>query len=428
MNKAFRFLIIGITCISIYACGSKKAPTGGAVDTVKPTILSSLPEEYGDISEGKIELTFSKPLDKASITQGIYIYPPIDAKKITYAPNTITIRILEKLQDNTNYYVTLTSRIKDTHDIAMESNQTIIYRNGKLSDRHISGNLIYEKTQDNGKPISLSLLSADSLMIISKVLSGNTYTIDALNPGIHILRAYIDLNSNGRYDFSKEPYFEGKSNDREISNLDINLAYADTTMPSIRGVKAISNREIEIDFSEELSSYDRLNIVRNADQKLLPARIVNFEGDRIFILTEEADTSRYTIHLDNATDLKGNASKVIRYPFNGTSRADDTAPTVTYTNPRRGTSVNTLRPEIEVHFSEIIPAANFRYSLQASDSKDEIPVELTQKDRRIYKLKPKKDLQNYKTYYLVIKADTADISGNKLGTDYSLEFLPLYRH
>jgi len=55
-------------------------------------------------------------------------------------------------------------------------------------------------------------------------------------------------------------------------------------------------------------------------------------------------------------------------------------------------------------------------------------LELIQKDRRIYKLKPKKDLQNYKTYYLVIKADTADISGNKLETDFSLEFLPLYRH
>ncbi|MDZ4182513.1 MAG: Ig-like domain-containing protein, partial [Candidatus Cloacimonadaceae bacterium] len=113
MNKVFKALIIIALAVSLYSCGSKKSPTGGAVDAEKPTVLTTLPAQFGQISEGRILIDFSKPMDKSSITQGIYIYPPIADKKISLDKNSISIRILEKLKENTNYYVTLTTRLKD---------------------------------------------------------------------------------------------------------------------------------------------------------------------------------------------------------------------------------------------------------------------------------------------------------------------------
>jgi hypothetical protein len=59
------------------ACGSKKGPTGGDPDLIKPKVLSTSPAELGDISSGLIEIDFDKPMDKSSITNAIYFYPPL---------------------------------------------------------------------------------------------------------------------------------------------------------------------------------------------------------------------------------------------------------------------------------------------------------------------------------------------------------------
>jgi len=87
-----------LSAILQFGCGSKRNPTGGPEDTTKPELLASLPAEFADISEGVIELSFSKHLDKSSVTTGLYIYPLIQNKKVVVERNKITIRINEPLR------------------------------------------------------------------------------------------------------------------------------------------------------------------------------------------------------------------------------------------------------------------------------------------------------------------------------------------
>ena len=75
MKKVFELALLLALLLTLASCGSKKSPTGGPEDLDRPAILSSLPAQFGQITNGRIEINFSKPLDKSSVTQAVYIYP-----------------------------------------------------------------------------------------------------------------------------------------------------------------------------------------------------------------------------------------------------------------------------------------------------------------------------------------------------------------
>lgn len=428
MNKVFKLSILFLSLFILLSCGSKRPPTGGPVDSEKPIVIASSPEAYGNISNRRIEISFSKALDKSTLTSAIYIYPPIANKKINYESNTIIIQINETLQKDTNYFVTLTTRLKDTRGNALEKNQTLIFRSGILSDKRISGNILYEDARDSALPILLNILSADSLIVMSRELKGNSYLIEALNPVPYILKAYIDKNQNGRYDFAQEPYFEGKSAATMIENMDLNLAYKDSTLAQIRGVRSISQREIEISFTEEISSYGELAIFTVAENTPLPIQIRQLRKDKLHLITAEQDTSRYQLIIEKLRDLKQNETKRAGLQFGGSTTKSETAPAVISSNPRNGTSVNALNPILELTFTKIIPKDRIRFKLLSADKKEEIPLKVLSSDSNIYRFQAAKSLQNYRSYLLIIEKETSDVFGNEMEKDYELSFLPLFRN
>ncbi len=427
MNKVFKFGFVAILILALAACGSKKPPTGGPVDVERPVVTASVPEVFGDISDKRIEITFSKALDKTTIASSIYIYPPIRNKKISYDNNTITIQLNDDLLVNTNYFVTLSPRLKDTRGNALERSQTLVYRNGVLNESKISGNIDYELAEDIGLPIAVNLLSADSLLIMSTRIEGKTYSLEGLNPIGHIIRAYIDKDRNGRYDFSKEPFFEGRTEAAKFVNLDINLTYRDTTLAQIRSVRSLSAREIEISFSEEIASLGELAIFRVRDNEPLPVKLRSLAKSKLNLITAEQDTSRYQLIVEQIRDPKGNVTSRAGMQFNGSTRQDTIALKIIGSSPRNGTSVNSLQPHLSVTFSRIIPRENISFELRSSESKDKIRMDLLSGDSNTYVFRPSIPLRNYRSYTLVILKNTKDVFGNTLDKDFELNFLPLFR-
>ncbi|MBP7310716.1 MAG: Ig-like domain-containing protein [Candidatus Cloacimonetes bacterium] len=424
-NKLTLIAIIYIAILLVFmsGCGSRKSPTGGPQDVDKPTVLASLPAEYGDISKGTIEISFSKEMDKGSLANSIYIYPPVEKRKISLDGATLKIKLNEALKQDTNYFVTLTTRLKDVRGNALAKNQTLIFSSGNLLDNRIMGAITYEDKSDMGLPIELSLFSPDSLLVLSTELRGGIYILGNLNPQKHTLRAFIDKNLNNRYDFGADPYFEGSSDGAKVATIDLQMAYADSSMPRIKKIVQLSNRELSVELSEAIKGFREIKISGTDSPKLVHKIL---EEDKISILCAPLDSTEYTLELSGAEDKKGNVAEELKLKFRFTAAADTLAPRISYTLPRNGASVNSLSPILELHFSEIIPEENIAVKLFMGSR--EVPIKQLSGTGRIHRFQATEELDNYKAYILKVLPSTSDFSGNKLKEAFELNFLPLKRN
>ena len=180
-KKTMKYMLKLIFMIFIFtgliSCGHKQNPTGGKKDTIHPEIVSVIPDEYSDITDSNIEIIFSKPIERSTILSGIYIYPPILKKKYSWDGNILTIKVLEELDKNTNYYFNFSEKIKGEHGNSLDKSSLFVFASGKLNSNRISGNFLFEEIEDKNKPIQMTILTADSTEIFSLESSGETYLI-----------------------------------------------------------------------------------------------------------------------------------------------------------------------------------------------------------------------------------------------------------
>jgi hypothetical protein len=425
--KLLRAGIMAWLLFSLCACGSKRGPTGGEADTEQPTVLSSAPAEMGDISDGIIEIDFSKPLDKASITNSVYIYPPVSERRISLSKATLRIEILDQLQADTNYFVTLSTRIKDLRGNALDKAHSLVFRHGDGALASISGLIEYENPEDIGASVNLSVFSADSLLVLMQELQGQSYEISSLNPATYSLRAYIDKNLNGRYDETAEPIFEESVLASEHTNLDLAMSYVDTTLAQIKRVEQKTAHELEIILSEPLTEYRTLDIFEEGSSERLEILHQYLDRDQLYVLCEKPDSLRYIVRMRNLMDQKGNLSPESSRQFSATLFSDDIPPRLDSSNPRNGATVNDLRPLIELHFSEIMTESNLQVKLLASDSQKEAKLDILSIKGRKVTLQPSEELTNYRSYRLIILKESTDYSGNSMAEDSEVLFLPIKR-
>ena len=422
-KKLLSLLIISTLLLS---CGHKKSPTGGKKDTEKPTILNIFPDELSDITDSNIEITFSKPIDRSTILAGIHFYPMIFKKKFKWDKNTLIIKILEDLEQNTNYFLSFSEKIKGEHGNKLDKNYVFIYKSGKLSNNRISGNISYEDKTDIGKEIKLILQTADSTFIFSRKLQGNAYELDNLNNIEHILEAYIDKNDNNKYNDNSEPFFQRLIPPQKISNIDIELAYADTVKPLIKSANVPSNNQIVLEFSETILKYDDINIFTADSLRIpVPVKMFSLKSDKLSIISGKLDTLKYEVSISNLEDKKNNVNVESNIIIMGTSVQDTIPPEVLSVNPRNGSSVNTLLPEIEIIFSEIIFQDSIKAEIIGLETNKEIRINIIKGDSERYLFQSNDELINYASYKFILEA--SDPNGNRLEELFEVVFIPIVR-
>lgn len=425
--KRYSWFIILICLALLTGCGSKRKPTGGEQDLLKPSILSTSPAELGDISGKIIEIDFSKAMDKASLPNAIYFYPPIKNKQISISRQTLKIEIKEDLQPDTIYFITLSTRLKDLRGNALDKAETLLFKNGNPKTAKLSGLIDYEQKEDIGQPVRFTLYSADSLLVMMRELSGTAYEIPALAPGTFRARAYIDKNQNGRHDENLEAFFEDTFELKQLGTLDLKLAYQDTTTAQIRQVKQHSPHELEIVLSKKIENYEGLVIQSKEQAEPLAIWHEALIGDRLQVLTAAMDSTNYRIRINKLQDAKGGISPQTSLNFKPGIFEDKEAPRLMSSYPRNGGTVNSLKPELQLVFSEIISAQNLKVTLIESDSKKEIPIKIEAIKGRSITLIPQKEMANHRSHTLIVSDKTVDSSGNRLGAESRILFLPIFR-
>lgn len=426
MRKITLLVLLSLALI-LQACGSKKSPTGGEIDAVKPEVVSTQPAVMGQITDGIIEIDFSKPMDKSSVANSVFIYPPVVNKRISLTRSTLKVELREALQDDTIYYVNLTSALKDLRGNGLEHAQSLAFRNGNPKTATLSGLIQYELTEDAGLPINLSVFTEDSLMVSLGKIQGESYLLENLMPANLLLRAYIDKNNNGRYDETKEPFFEQTAALSGRNTLDINLAYVDTTFAQIKAVERVSPYELLITLSKDVEEIRYLEIESKEEEKPLNILRQHIEKDKLYLLTAKQDSLEYVLKAHGLKDAKGNLTGISSIGFTVDTTLDNTPPKLVSFSPRNGATVHSLTPEIVLRFSEIITEANLSAKIVVSETGREIKLEVTSLRGREITLIPESELDNYRSHKLIVSKETKDYAQNTMEQDYESIFLPIKR-
>lgn len=422
----YRSALLILIISGLLACGHRRNPTGGEKDTVNPSILAVLPEEFSDISTEDIEITFSKPMDRSSLSGGITIYPPILKKKFRWQGNDLTIQILEQLEEDTNYFISLSPQIRGEHGNELDQHYLFIFRSGELNRTRISGAINYEDPADNGKQVRIILQAADSTFILTRFFRGSSYLLENLNKESHILQAFIDLNSNKFYDYGREPYFRAIVPLTEAINIDLEMAYEDTIRPGLKSALVPARNQIRLEFTEPVSAFEEV-MIETADSLalVLPVLQAKLQENYLYLLTTDQDTIRYQVTLTGLTDRKQNRKESATLLVDGSVQPDTIPPFVKSFTPRKGSTVATLEPEINLVFSELIDQSSITAQLAAVESSEIINLvtDLFQSDSVV--LSPEKPLRNYTSYRLLITL--TDPAGNELADQPDLVFIPIVR-
>lgn len=419
-------ILITVAMLLIFGCGHRKSPTGGKKDTVKPEILAITPTELSDISDSDIEIVFSKPIERSTIISGVYIYPPIQQKKYKWDKNVLTIKILEKLEDNTNYFFTFNTSIKGEHKNNLDKQYTFVFASGKLSVNKISGKFKWEDANDEKMKVNFNLMTSDSTFIIHRIIDTPTFEFRNLNNIDHIVEAYADKNKNEKYDYGDEPYYFTNVEAAKFSSIVAEMAYEDTLKPTIKSARSVWNNQVVFDFDETVIDYAKVEITtKDSIPAKLPVIATHLNKTELTLITAPMDTLQYIANFFNVKDKKKNISDSLFIVFDGSALRDSIPPEVVNSFPGNGETINESKPVFKLEFDEIVLRGNVTANLQDIEKKMNIALKVVKADSKIINLIPLKKLENYSTYELSVQVK--DQANNSMAEEYKIKFIVIVR-
>jgi hypothetical protein len=193
-------------------CARSVFPPGGPIDTVPPRVTASSPGDSVTSfpADASVEILFSEAMDRASVVDGIRIYPPPGREDFTWDGRRLRIEWDRPLAPATTYILLVSGTARDARGVRMGSPFTIRFSTGTAIDSgRVSGVLRTRTLRRQTVPILAfyDTLGArpDTLGIqasyATETDTAGAYSLTGLpvNRGFTI-HALFDLNQNGAID------------------------------------------------------------------------------------------------------------------------------------------------------------------------------------------------------------------------------------
>ncbi len=463
-NFIYSYLFLSLILSLTVSCGNRKSPTGGPVDNTRPEIIFTSPLEYEQITDNQIIIAFSKRMDKNSVESGLYINPPIVNKKLIWNKNEFKIKIREELSENTNYHFFLSKSIKCERNNNLENDILVTFKNGIIQKHKLSGYIRFGeediRTLDlkTLEKVFVSFKDKDSLIVFEKEIpfvkdltisqtdntSGsmalaNSYSFDYLNSGDYYLSAYADVNKNKRYDFGIDAFFFSEISIPVNQLININLTVQDTVRPNLKSINAISDKKIILEFNKELAisqfeiNRPSLFIMNDSTNAIVNVLYREYLNKKLYLITTPLDSVKYKTQISGLIDRRGNQRPTILTFFESKGPVETKKVELINVLPRNGTVIESLTPDIEIEFSDIIFYSsyqsvidkevnkieninhNLNIKLFESDSGKEIPLSVEKDKGFTIFLKPGSPLKSFNSYTLYIYKNSKDLNGKEIG-------------
>lgn len=198
-------LIAGV----VMGCARSVFPPGGPVDTRPPRVAAIQPADSSvQVPRNTgVDILFSEAMDRASVRDGIRVYPPAGRQLYDWSGKRIRVTWEQPLAERTTYSLLLSGTARDARGVPLGRAVTIRFSTGDSIDRgRISGVLRARTLRRIGVPI---VAFPDSLGTRPDTLGiPASYATETDTGGVYHLRglpvgngftihAFYDLNNNG---------------------------------------------------------------------------------------------------------------------------------------------------------------------------------------------------------------------------------------
>lgn len=244
-SSLLKSVILITGCKLLISCAQFIPPTGGKKDEIAPKLINSIPKaEQKNFKEKTISLEFDELVDVTSLRQELLIIPEAEGTyDIRSKSNTVILKFDKAFKDSTTYTLNFRKGIKDLNERNESRNLKLVFSTGNQIDSlKVSGNV---KGLLTNQPVleahvalyklqdSLDLKKTKPDYFIKTDSSGN-YQFENIKSGKYRIYAFMDKNSNIKYDTKTEAI--GFRNDtinleKNFSGIDLLLANANNEKP-----------------------------------------------------------------------------------------------------------------------------------------------------------------------------------------------------
>jgi hypothetical protein len=196
----------------VSGCARSAFPPGGPIDTIPPRVTAASPgDSVTNVPrDASVEILFSESMDRASVVDGIRMYPPPGREDFKWDGRTLRLEWEEPLGLATTYIVLVSGNVRDARGVRMGAPFQIRFSTGSAIDSGaVSGVLRARTLRRQVVPILAFYdtlgMRPDTLGIqasyATETDSAGAYSLTGLpvNRGFTI-HALFDLNQNGAID------------------------------------------------------------------------------------------------------------------------------------------------------------------------------------------------------------------------------------
>lgn len=396
------------TTLFLTACANPVPPSGGPRDETPPRLVRSLPPSDSvnvATSTRRIRLEFSEYVQRGSLPRALSLTPAFDEPlRFDWDGRAVEIELPETLRDSTTYIVNLGTDLQDTRGVSLSEPITIAFATGpRINQGRIAGRVVEPMRGRPQQGVNIYAYAADSEAAPDSLPDrpayrtqtgeDGTFAFDYLREQRYTVVALRDNNRNRRLDrgepFAAPPRatFSADSAGTRVP-VPWLLASTDTTAPSARRARPLTQRRVAVRFSEPVRlasrSPDRWLLRDTTRGTDVPVRTVYGSPDasaEVVLRTGAMQTTGHRLAIGNGavTDTLGNvlASDTVR--FEGVSLPDTLQTRFAGFGPPR------LEPDSVGQFPllpDVAPTVAFNQGPDAATVREAVSVQDTLGNRR----------------------------------------------
>jgi uncharacterized protein (DUF2141 family) len=284
--KYIPFLLL----IFFMSCAKRGSITGGAKDTIAPTLKSSFPENYSIKFQGnKIKLVFDENIKLKDLNKQLIISPPMKNEPLiipTTPTKNLTITIKDTLLPNTTYSLNFGQSIADNNEGNPYNQFKYVFSTGDYIDSLALGGKVkdaYDK--EVASFVSVMLYEANEKFNDSTIYKENpryvtntldslkTFRLENLKAGKYFLIALKDNNKNNKFNHKSDRIGFNKEvvtipND---TVFELELFKEDLPFKAIKPVQVSGNRLILGFEGKENSKGEKPKIILKNKDEIIPS-------------------------------------------------------------------------------------------------------------------------------------------------------------